>query len=57
MLHLQFLFSIQNRDSVDVVFLDQSSNDSYWVPASDTTELYDQLAQRKFREIQRKQIQ
>ncbi len=37
-----------------MVFLDQP--DQFWFPPSDPTELYDQLAKRKFREIQRKQI-
>lgn len=45
---------IQIRDSGDAVLL--SDQGQYWRPPSDPFKLYDQLAKRMFREIQRKQI-
>ena len=38
----------------DLTFFEES--DTYWRPAGDSTALYDQLAQRKYREIMRNQI-
>ena len=40
--------------SEDLMFFEES--DIYWRPAQDYSGLYDQLAQRKYREIMRRQI-
>jgi len=45
---------MQNRDSRDTIFFEQS--DLYWEPPTSASELYNQLAMRKYREIQRDQI-
>lgn len=45
---------LQTRDSRDDTFFQQS--DIYWEPSHSSAELFDQLAQRKYREIRRSHV-
>ena len=45
---------IQSHSSRDTIFFEQT--DLYWEPPTSAAELYNQLAKRKYREIQRDQV-
>ena len=50
----QCLESPESPNEAERMFFEES--EVYWRPARDSTGLYDQLAQRKYREIVRHQI-
>ena len=53
-----YIYQVVNEGGADVEeksFFTES--DIYWEPASNPSELYEQLSQSKFREIQRNMIQ